>query len=231
MQKLDTKINGNAIKILALITMLIDHIGFMLFPTLDILRIIGRISMPLFAYMIAEGCFYTKNRKKHFLLIFGLGVFCQVVYLVAMNSLLMGVLISFSISILIIYAIDNAKIKKSVISFLIAVFSILLALFITILLPKLLRGSGLIFDYGYLLIWLPIAVYYCKNKLSKLTALAVFLIAICMTGGWGLQWYSLISLIPLALYNGKRGKYNIKYLFYIFYPLHLAIISGISYLI
>ena len=58
------------IKILACILMAIDHIGFHLFPDLIILRIIGRLSMPLFAFFIAEGCYYTKNKLKHFLLIF-----------------------------------------------------------------------------------------------------------------------------------------------------------------
>jgi hypothetical protein len=47
----------------------------------------------------------------------------------------------------------------------------------------------------------------------------------------GLQWASLLSVPLLALYNQKRGKYNIKLLFYIFYPAHLAVIYLISVLI
>jgi len=44
--------------------MTVDHLGFILFPSLIILRIIGRIAFPIFAYMIAEGCRYTKNEKR-----------------------------------------------------------------------------------------------------------------------------------------------------------------------
>ena len=56
-------LTGNQLKLIALITMTIDHIGFMLLPQVKILRAIGRIAFPIFAYMIAEGCQYTRNRK------------------------------------------------------------------------------------------------------------------------------------------------------------------------
>ena len=79
-------LSNNQLKILAIITMFIDHFGLQLFPQLKILRIIGRIALPIFAYMIAEGCFYTKNRLKYLLqlLILGLGchilICCSLVY-------------------------------------------------------------------------------------------------------------------------------------------------------
>ncbi len=73
-------LNGNTLKFIACITMLIDHVGLILFPQFAIFRILGRISFPLFAFMIAEGCRYTKNKLKHFLMIFGLGILCQLAY-------------------------------------------------------------------------------------------------------------------------------------------------------
>ena len=60
-------LNGNALKIIALISMIIDHVGVMLFPYELWLRCLGRISLPIFAYMVAEGCQYTRNMKKYFL--------------------------------------------------------------------------------------------------------------------------------------------------------------------
>ena len=56
------------IKLIAVITMIIDHIGFVFFPELPILRIIGRIAMPLFAFSIARGFFYTRSKGKYFTL-------------------------------------------------------------------------------------------------------------------------------------------------------------------
>ena len=62
------------IKIIAAMTMFIDHMGLMLFPHMDIFRIIGRLAFPIYAYCIAEGFRYTRNRLKYFLQIFILGV-------------------------------------------------------------------------------------------------------------------------------------------------------------
>ena len=60
--------------------MLIDHIGVMLYPNIDTFRIIGRLSFPIFAFKIAEGCVHTKNKIKYFLWIFLLGILCQIVF-------------------------------------------------------------------------------------------------------------------------------------------------------
>lgn len=55
-------LSGNALRIIAALSMLIDHIGVILFPNVTILRIIGRIAFPIDAFMIAEGCANTKNK-------------------------------------------------------------------------------------------------------------------------------------------------------------------------
>ena len=62
-------LNGNVLKIIAAILMVIDHIGFTFFPSVMILRYIGRLAMPVFAFMIAEGCRYTKDKLRYFLTI------------------------------------------------------------------------------------------------------------------------------------------------------------------
>ena len=61
-------LSGNMLKIIAAVSMFIDHMGAVLFPGVMIFRILGRIAFPIFAFMIAEGCRYTKNRIKYFLL-------------------------------------------------------------------------------------------------------------------------------------------------------------------
>ena len=58
--------------------MAFDHIGVALFPKVAILRYIGRLAFPIFAFMIAEGAKYTRNKVKYFLMIFIIGVICQV---------------------------------------------------------------------------------------------------------------------------------------------------------
>lgn len=105
--------SGNQLKVIALIAMTCDHVGKELFPQYELLQIIGRLAFPIFAYMIAEGCRYTKNRRKHLLSVAGLALICQLVYFVAQGSLYQGILVTFSLSICMIYVIDHAKSKRT----------------------------------------------------------------------------------------------------------------------
>ena len=98
--------SGNTLKIIGCIFMLIDHIGLFLLPNVAILRYIGRIAYPIFAFMLAEGCTFTKNRLKHFLLIFGMAIIIQVVYFLAIKDYSFSIFLVFSISIILIYLYD-----------------------------------------------------------------------------------------------------------------------------
>ncbi len=222
-------LTNNQLKLIAMLTMLIDHIGVYLYPNVTILRIIGRISFPIFAYMIAEGCRYTKNRGEYLGMIAALGVICQVVFYVAMGSLYMGILITFSLSILCIYAVDYFIKKKDFASGLLMVFTLLEVLFLVKILPGMAAFTDYDVDYGLVGIVLPIVVYYMPKKLYKLAAAAGILLSMGLSSG-GIYWYAMLSLPFLALYNGERGKHKLKYMFYIFYPAHLVLIFFIGML-
>ena len=222
-------LNNNQLKVIAMISMLIDHIGVQLFQECEVLRIIGRISFPIFAYMIAEGCFYTKNRAKYLGLIAALGVGCQLVYYFAMESLYQSVLITFTLSISVIFAVDFFIKKRDFLSSCLMIVVVLSVAFIVLVLPELLAKQGFKIDYGVFGVLLPIAVYYMPSKWWKVAAaLAVLIVQGVVRGG--LFWVALSAVPLLALYNGKRGKYNLKYMFYIFYPTHLVLIYAISLL-
>lgn len=98
------------------------------------------------------------------------------------------------------------------------------------LLPRWLSGTDFQIDYGLFGVLLPVAVYFAPTKPAKLAACAAALTVVALMLG-GLQWYSLLALPLLALYNGQRGKWKLKYLFYIFYPAHLVLIYLISLLL
>lgn len=72
---LQKPMTGFHLKLIALTTMFIDHIGAVFFPQVTLLRVIGRISFPLYAFLIAEGCRYTRNRGRYAL---GLGAFALI---------------------------------------------------------------------------------------------------------------------------------------------------------
>lgn len=72
------------------------------------------------------------------------------------------------------------------------------------------------------------------EKLDKLSihilVMGIWLFMMSLQGGW-VQPYSLLALPLLFLYSGERGNGKLKYFFYIFYPLHLAVLEGLKLLI
>ncbi len=230
MKKSFTGLNNNQLKLIAMFSMLLDHAGRELLPQLDILPIIGRLAFPLFAYMIAEGCKYTKNKKKYFLIIALIALGCQAVYFIAMGSLYQNVLITFSLSIAIIFSVDNFIRKKNIGSFIPAFLISCAAVFLCVFLPDILNTTDFHIDYGLVGVLLPVAVYFAPEKKSKTVCFTVMLCILSLVMG-SIQWYSLFTVPLIIMYNGKRGKLNLKMLFYIFYPAHLAVIHLIDIII
>jgi len=217
-------LTGNQLKIIALISMTCDHVGLQLFPDVLLLRIIGRLALPIFAYMIAEGCRYTRSRKKYLLRMAGLAALCQVVYFFAMGSLYQCILVTFSLSLCLIYALDDLQREGSMASRLLAIGVFVAVLFLCVGMPLILPGFEI--DYGFFGVLLPVLIYFGRPVHHFLLAGTILL---CFTYG-GTQWWSLLAIPLLGQYNDQRGKYPIGKLFYIYYPLHLVVIYGLSLL-
>lgn len=192
------------------------------------LRIIGRLSFPIFGYMISEGCRYTKNRTRYLFSILSVGLICQIAYFVAEGSYYQCILITFSMSVSVIYTIDMA-IKKQIPSFC-PMAAVAAVFFLCEVMPLLIPFTDYGVDYGFCGVLYPCLVYIASGRKTRLFAALIGLSLIAMSGS-AIQWYSLLALIPLMLYNGKRGKFKLKGLFYIYYPLHLAVIYMISMVI
>ena len=217
------KLTSNQLKLLAMLTMTLDHIGVQMFPGALWLRIVGRLAFPIYAYMIAEGCAHTRNRRKYLLQMAGLALLCQLVYFFAMGSLFQCILVTFTLSILLIYACDTGSRPLTALA-------LLGMAFVTVALPRLLPGTDFAVDYGFFGVLVPVAAYLGETRRGKLLFTAGALVALAWSVG-NIQWYSLAALLPLALYGGQRGKRRMKWLFYLYYPLHLAAIYGISLLL
>ena len=237
-------LTGNMIKILAAVLMVLDHIGVVCGMEGGILRILGRISMPLFAFMIAEGARYTKNRAKYLGMIAGLATVCQLVYYFALQDTYMCILVTFSISIILIYALDFVKwayLSESGNAF----FKILsIVLFSSLVVLVYYITTIVTIDYGFFGIMMPvfasltdISKYNASGKLKWIDTrwMRILLMAvpmlIRMISYPPIMWYSFLALPILLLYSGKRGKKKMKYFFYIFYPLHLVLIYAIYILV
>lgn len=222
-------LSGNILKIIAAVAMAIDHFGLIFYPRIAIFRIIGRLAFPIFAYMIAEGCAYTKNKLRYFLGMFILGVLCQIVYYIFDKSLYMGILITFSFSILIIYAMqflkdtlfdNNEKIFKKIIA---------VILFCAIVIGVYIFTRYFTIDYLFEGCLAPVfASLFRKpknnnsyiltkfdNKFIHIAMLGINLIIVSFKAS-SIQFYSLFALPILLLYSGKRGRYKMKYSFIFF---------------
>ncbi len=74
------------LKIIALITMFIDHIGSVIFPNHFWLRYIGRIAFPIYAFLISEGLKKTSNIKKYLINLLMLAVTSEIFYDLCFNK-------------------------------------------------------------------------------------------------------------------------------------------------
>lgn len=216
-------LSNNQLKILAMIAMALDHIGVYLFPQVLWLRIVGRLAFPIYAFMIAEGCRHTRNGIRYLGSLAIMAAVCQIVYFVAMGSLYQCIMVTFSLSVGLILLIQNARKKQNFLSWLWVALATAAVLFLCQGLPQLLPGTDYAIDYDFIGVMTPVLVYLCAGKLPQLLVLSGCLAAMCY-GNWEGQMFALLTVPLIALYNGTRGKWNLKWFFYLFYPVHLALI-------
>lgn len=227
--------------------MLIDHIGLIFFPDVIAFRCIGRLAMPIFSYCIAQGCIHTKNRKKYFLRVFVMGLLCELIYVVDFfifsNSyiILINILLVFSMSIVlcciqqdIIKAVKDKNradvIKHGIRFFVFFLFVLCVSAFCRY--SYELTKISFILDYSLIGVILPLFGSFSKDKRKSVGLFSVAMLFYCLISfrQMPIVWFSLLSIPLLFMYNGKRGRLNLKYAFYLFYPLHIAVLYAINYL-
>lgn len=203
------------LKILACIFMLIDHIGYAFFPKVEILRTIGRLAFPIFAFQINIGFDKTKNKEKYILRMILFTLISQLPFYffrklcISNPSHLLNVGATFTLALLILYSFE--KIKKPWVKY-ISTFSIFL---LSILLP---------IDYKWYGVLTVILFYiFRKEKYGIAIFYPILVMLQCMLYKSTFNLPEIYALIPILFYNGKKGK-DIKYFFYLFYPLHFIIL-------
>ena len=223
-------LSGNQLKLIAMMTMTLDHIGLYLLPQVQWLRILGRLSLPIYAYMIAEGCRYTHSRKGYFARIAFLAAICQGVYFLAMGSLYQCILVTFCLSIGMIFCLDAMRRSNTWISrglFVLAVWGVG---FVCEILPALLPGTDFAVDYGFFGALLPVLVYWGKDRNQKVLLMGVGLVLLALDLG-GIQWCALGALPLLLCYTGQKGRHSLGMVFYLYYPVHLVVIYLLGWII
>lgn len=218
--------NRNHLKIIAVISMIIDHVGAFLVDNNLIMRTIGRLAFPIFAFFIAEGLRYTRSWKKYVLYLLGFALISQIPYALLHIWWQLNILFTFLISILCIFLLKHFKENSTL-------YTVLLVLIGTFVLLS--QPFGLI-DYGFLGVLLVIAFYFIRDGKIRLAAGTSILCLMALRefalSGYVLsgliQFAALLSVVLLAFYNGQKGRANLKWLFYITYPTHLLVIYIIT---
>lgn len=205
------------LKWIAIITMTVDHIGAVLYPDCTFLRWIGRLSFPLFAYLLILGIRNTSNIKKYFIRLFIFALISQIPFFLAIGTGPfdhLNIFFTLSSGLVFVYYFR----KGSMIAF----FPII----ISSLFP---------FDYGiYGIATIGCMYFLVKNK--NFGIILLFFLNIFFLIQSQSQFLSLFSL-PLILVHNRgslMGKAKLeknlnisfwrKYFFYIYYPLHLSIL-------
>ena len=238
-------LSSNALKLIACASMLIDHIGVMLFPKVIILRILGRIAFPIFAFMIAEGARHTKNKLRYLLTVMAFACVCQIGIAVALPNPYLCVLVTFSLSIMVIYALDLFKRTLFSNSAGVILKISLGPLFLVAVADVYILNSFSRVEYGFFGCMLPVLVSIprmpesapnCLKRydthLSSVILCAIGMALMLLDAPLGkVQLFSVLALPILLLYSGKKGKLKLKYFFYIFYPAHIVILALIAILV
>ena len=216
-------LTGNHLKLIAAAAMFLDHMGVMLFPGNMSLRIIGRLALPIYAYMIAEGCKYTRSKAKYLGMVFSLAVVCQTVYFFFAGDTYLSILFTLSLAIGTIFTLQRWQ-KDPTAGNALAVSLAVAGVY--------LLNRVFTIDYGFWGCMLPVFPALVHNTpydktSASVAALGLGLVLLAVSTG-GIQWFSLLALPLLLMYSGKRGKLRMKYFFYIFYPVHLVVLEGIA---
>ena len=199
------------LKLIAVITMLIDHIGAALLPQYFFLRVIGRLSFPIYCFLLVEGFYHTRDIKKYLSRMGLFAVISEVPFDLAFHDMVwcleyQNVFFTLFLGLLMVYLLSRY-------------LHVVAQLFIV-------SGACLLAyvihcDYSYMGILL-ILFFYLFRTDRLLQCASVFLLN--ATSFSSVQWVGGLALLPIQLYNGKPGKYRWKFFFYLFYPVHLFII-------
>ncbi len=223
----DKGINSSVIKLIAVITMLIDHIGVILQENISvqafsILRTVGRISFPLFCFCIVQGFIHTSSFKRYFIRMAGFAVISEIPFNLMLNRTVLypersNVMLTFVIALLVLYGCSklvNHGWKGMLLTFVIVTLGMAAA-------------YGLKTDYSWKCILLVTFMYFARYDEAVLYISGTIVLWL---GGGVREVFAPLSFILIHFYNGQKGSMP-KYFFYIFYPAHMFVLGLIAALL
>ena len=224
-------LDGTVLKIIAMVSMVFDHVGDMFFPDVLWPRMIGRLAMPLFAFCITEGYIHTSDKKKYLI---RMGVFALVSEVpfdlafegkVSLNH--QNIMLTFFMSILALMLFDLIRGKKNEDTGRYSIGKTILGSLViigTAAVAILIKADYTIFAV------ISVFLFYLFKDTKHFFRTGVGVAFLALTRTMGYYCTTGLSIIPLLLYNGKKGK-GLKWLFYAFYPGHLLLLYLIKLIV
>ena len=203
----------------------------------SLLRIIGRIAFPIYCFLIVEGFIHTKNVYKYCIRLFIFALLSEFAFDIGFNHSLLEFTsnnVFFTLGLGLLLLIVVSKIRNIILTFkdksnkFFLIFGICLMSFGIVFLFMELADNILSSDYGFSGVLCILCMYVFRKNIGFGYSLGVF-ITYLLNNSY-LQLYALFGLFFVLRYNGEKGK-SIKYLFYLYYPLHILLIAGICYLV
>lgn len=228
---LPLRMSGSALKVLAVMSMVVDHCAYFFVNhdtvACEVMRTFGRIAFPVFAFLIAEGFSHSHNRMKYFLTLLGFAVVSEVPwYLLNGNDGTHNVMFTLAIGVVAISAFDRLR-EHPILS----ICSIILFSFLAWQFGSDYDWRGiLMIDIFYMLQRRTIEPWIERNQIN-FPGLAILQIAFTLPlmihyGTVG----AIMASCAIFLYDGTRGFISgnvAKYAFYAIYPIHLLLIAGL----
>lgn len=213
-------LDGTSLKLIAMISMVFDHVGDMFFPGALWMRMIGRLAMPLFSFCIAEGYAHTKNKQRYLLRMGVFALVSEIPFDLAFEGRVglghQNIMLSFFLAILALMVFDRIRGEGKEHAAGKTLLGILCVCAVAVL-ALLLRADYTLFAV------LAVFLFYVLRNRHPLLRCGVGVGFLALTRTVGYYRATGLSLIPLLLYNGKRGR-GLKWLFYAFYPGHLLLL-------
>ena len=213
-------LDGTSLKLIAMISMVFDHVGDMFFPGALWMRMIGRLAMPLFSFCIAEGYAHTRNKQRYLLRMGVFALVSEIPFDLAFEGRVglghQNIMLSFFLAILALMLFDRIRGEGKEHAAGKTLLGILCVCAVAVL-ALVLRADYTLFAV------LAVFLFYVLRNRHPLLRCGVGVGFLALTRTVGYYRATGLSLIPLLLYNGKRGR-GLKWLFYAFYPGHLLLL-------
>ncbi len=198
------KLNNFQLKVIAAIAMTLSHIQYHI--GINNILYIGQLAFPIFAYLSAYGMKKTSNQTKYISRVLIYGVILQIPIFI-MGFTYINIFVTIGLGLLAIHFIELKQYYL--------LFPILLFAYLTNL------------DYGIFGILLIVIPYLCKYNvyIFSISLIILQIIWINILNQFTIyQWFSILAIPLLLMYNYELGYSKYKWWFYIYYPLHIVII-------